>query len=138
MAPPLHTVPAGKEAVIWSVPTVVGSYITRKVNNDPWEQPGDQVELTGFPFWVMVTSVLKLVPAPVGSTFAVTERAPSVPLKNTEKLDHDISIQKKETYALKSVELVIKVPVASATTAVLLSMADAISIVPQGFAVEGR
>jgi len=63
--------------------------------------------------------VLKFFPAPVGSTFAVKDRDPSVP-------------------ALKSVALVMKVPLASATTAVLASMVEATSMLPQGCEEEGR
>lgn len=137
LAPPLHTVPAGKEAVIWSVPTVVGSYNTGWVNNNFARQSKDRS------YGVSVLCYSHISVEVCSCTGRVNFRGDSTGSIGATRYDENqcnltVADRKKQPYALKSVELVMKVPVASATTGVLVSMVDATSTVPQGLAVEGR
>jgi hypothetical protein len=113
-APPVHFVPAGRVKVTLSVSTALGA---------------------GFPFVVTVPAT-KLVPLPVASTETATEVEPSAPL------EFQVSIwanrERDATYALKLVTSKVTDPSAATGVAVEVSRVVAGSMLPQGFAVEGR
>lgn len=94
--PPVHFVPEGRETESSAEPAAGGA---------------------SWPFWVTV-ALVKLLPVPVGSTWAVTWVEPScAPLKLTIEVENEL--------------------VESRATAVELLMFDAMSVLPHGELVDG-